>query len=406
MHERSPSAPRSRRAGPRLVPWYALVAAVLGATVGVGQPVPDPQDRDPFFQAPSVQPAYFAVLTLGGGANPSVGAFQCADMLIAGTHPWITAWDFYEPTLSPREVTSMGATALAAHGTCFGTTPLGEVALILAGERGGCWQLKNPEEVRPIPPYLLKEIRDGKLISSQTDNGKPFEAFVETIRLAHETSPAAFRRAARRDVAFNQLFRYPDDYRGQVVHVEGRLRLLQKDAAPATLKLAGVQDLYYAWVFDEMAGDNPYCVVLTEAPANVAVNQKVNQRVTFDGYFYMKRRYKAEDSKKANEYRDAPVLIGHSLAVPAVGAVPADGSADWPKGMLWGFLALAAGVMLLVGGLAYWFRWNDAQVRRRLTASRQFVDPATTDEEPPAWSLTSGPAFSEDGGEPEPPREW
>jgi hypothetical protein len=114
----------------------------------------------------------------------------------------------------------------------------------------------------------------------------------------------------------------------------------------------------------------------------------------------MKRRYKAEDSKKPNEYREAPVLIGHSLVMPAVAAAPADTGTEWPKGMLWSFLALAAGVMLFVGGLGYWFRWNDARVRRRLTATREFVDPTATWEEPPAWSLTPGPAFSDDAGEP------
>jgi hypothetical protein len=194
------------------------------------------------------------------------------------------------------------------------------------------------------------------------------------------------------------LFHDPAAYRGEVVHIDGRLRLLQKSEAPAMLKLADVHHLYYGWVFDDLSGGNPYCVVVTEPPASIALNQKINQRVTFDGYFYMKRRYKAEDSKKANEYREAPLLIGHSLVLPPVESAATDTSTAWPKGMLWGFLALAAAVMLFVGGLGFWFRWNDARVRRRVTATKQFVDSGTAGETP-TWSMTDGPALSEEGTE-------
>jgi len=187
------------------------------------------------------------------------------------------------------------------------------------------------------------------------------------------------------------------------VHViEGRLRLIQKDEAPAMLKLADVPNLYYAWVFDDLGGDNPYCVLVTEPPANLPLNQKINQRVTFDGYFYMNRKYKAEDTKKPNEFRIAPLLIGHSLAVPPAPEAAAEAGTEWPKGMLWGFLGLAAGVMLLVGGLGFWFRWHDSRTRRRLTATRRFTEHEAVEERPGAWPLTEAPAFSDDGAEPPP----
>jgi hypothetical protein len=119
--------------------------------------------------------------------------------------------------------------------------------------------------------------------------------------------------------------------------------------------------------------------------------------VTFDGYYFMNRHYKAEDSKKPNEARVAPLLIGRTLVVPPAPAAPTTTGSEWPKGMLVGFLAVAAGVMVLVGGLAYWFRWQDARVHRRLTAARRFVEPIATEDAPPAWSLTEGPGRGEDG---------
>ncbi len=386
MHQRSSPTARSFPAGQRLRPWCALTILLLGASSAFAQAPDRAEDHDPLFQPFLVNPYGFAALTVGGGANPSVGAFQAYDMLLAGEHPFIGTWTFYEPTLSPRQNTSAAATALLGLAVTGRTAPLGELALVLGGEKSGCWRLKNPELVQPLPTYLLKEIRDGRLVSSKVGNGREFEAFVETVILANDTTTAAFQRAARRDVGFSNLFNAPNDYRGQVVHVEGRLRLLQKDEAPAMLRLAGVQDLYFAWVFDDLSGNNPYCVVLTEPPANIAVNQKINQRVTFDGYFYMNRKYKAEDSKKPTEFRIAPLLIGHTLAIPPVEtAAPADKTSAWSTGMLTGFLALAAAVMILMGGVGYWFRWNDARVRRRLTATRRYVEAEPTDEAVPEW---------------------
>jgi hypothetical protein len=292
----------------------------------------------------------------------------------------------------------VGAATLAALGTGSGTAPVMEIALLLGGDKGRCWRLYNPEQVRPIPPDLLRAVRDVRAISSMPRNGLELEAFLQTVSQAHETSAAAFRRAARRDLTFADLFNDPAAYRGEVVHVEGRLRLLQKSPAPAMLKLADVHDLYYGWVFDELSGGNPYCVVFTEPPAGIALNQRINQPVSFDGYFYMKRRYKAEDSKKPNEYREAPLLIGHSLVVPPAESAGTETTTAWPKGMLWSFLGLAGAVMLFVFGLGYWFRYHDARVRRRVTATKQFIDPGAT-AEAPVWDLTDGPAFSEDGTE-------
>jgi hypothetical protein len=316
---------------------------------------------------------------------------QCTDLLVAGEHPWIAAWTFYEPELTPRTNTSVAATTLAGAGPTGPTAPLAELALVLGGEQAGCWRINNPEQVRQIPPELLAAIRDGEIISSKVREGRALDAYVQTIVLANETSAAGFAKAARRDVGFANVFHHPGDYRGQVIHVEGRLRLIQKDDAPDMLRLAGIRTLYFAWVFDDLSGDNPYCVVVTEPPANLPVNQKINQQVSFDGYYYMNRRYKAEDSKKPNEARVAPLFIGHSLIVPPAPPAPAENGTEWPKGMLWSFLGLAAAVMLFVGGLGYWFRWHDTRTQRRLTATRRFVEPEANAEEPAAWPVPAEP---------------
>jgi hypothetical protein len=190
MHQRSPSLPRSPSAGARVRSWCTVVVLMLSASAAIGQQPGLPADTDPVFQPFTVSPAQFAALAIGGSTAPSVGPLQYCDMLFAGEHPWIAAWELYERPMSPREQTTFAAAGLVLNGA-VDLAPLTQPALFLGGESAGCWHLIDPNIVRPIPPRLLSAIRDGKLISSKTNDGLEFEAFLSTIRQAHDTAPGA-----------------------------------------------------------------------------------------------------------------------------------------------------------------------------------------------------------------------
>src|SRR5262249_55395940 len=149
---------------------------------------------------------------------------------------------------------------------------------------------------------------------------------------------------ARRDLTYAQIFANPADYRGQVVHIDGRLKKLARLEPPLRARADGVSDQYEAWIFNDAYGENPFVAVFTELPASLrsAVGEKkINIEVSFDGYFFKKFRYKAIDSKEGKA-RDAPVLIGHTLAVRSQPPAAGEAGAEWGNHVMAVFLGIIA----------------------------------------------------------------
>src|SRR5207248_2006928 len=169
----------------------------------------------------------------------------------------------------------------------------------------------------------------------------------------------ALQQAARHDLTFAHLFgeeRYK--YRGELVHVEGRLKRLRRfDPTPA-LEADGYHDLYEAWMFPESAGGNPVCVVVSELPAGLTPGEDLDRRVGCDAYFFKLYRYQAGDG-----WRRAPLLIGRAV-VPQAGAPPAS---IWAvPGMVVPLtLGLVGAGVLTAAGIAWWFRRADRRARER-----------------------------------------
>jgi hypothetical protein len=272
-----------------------------------------------------------------------------------------------------------------------------ELAVLQAGDDArpdavACWSLLDTNRVQPFPAAYKEPgiIRDGKDISL----GLPETAAYSTIlTMAYYTSEAAFRKAARTDLTYAQVFADPARYRGEVIHIIGRLRRLSRLDPPLEAKAQGVSDLYEAWIFNDAFGMNPFVAVFPVLPArmNDMVGQdKVKDRlveVSFDGYFYKKFRYKAADSKEGKA-REAPVFIGRTLVLRSQPTPGAQEGEDWSGEMMAVFLGIVGLGVVVVVGLTWWFRRSDERVRRRLVASRhpEFPPPGddTPDFSPPA----------------------
>jgi hypothetical protein len=358
--------------------------AVLVALAAVYRSDAQPPADHPLFRPP------LAAGTVAAGALPGVGPFAVLGRALSGATPEIAAWDFRGPLSTRYGRQQLGAQTLFLRGfNAVQDLPsaLGELAALQAGDDGRpdavpCWSLLNTDRVQPFPAAYKEPgvIRDGKDISIGLEETA---AYSNVLVMAYYTSEAAFRKASRGDLTYAQVFADPSRYRGEVVHIGGRLKRLSRLEAPLEAKAQGVSDLYEAWIFNDAFGMNPFVAVFSVLPArmNDLVGQDkikgVGVDVSFDGYFYKKFRYKAADSKERTA-REAPVFIGRTL-VPRFGPPAPEEPAgeDWSGQIMAVFLGIVGLGVVVVVGLTWWFRRSDEAVRRRLVANRrpEFLPP-------------------------------
>lgn len=245
------------------------------------------------------------------------------------------------------------------------------MGIVLAGMLALCNSARS-EDVKAavLDPDLLTGIEDKAPVRNADENPYEFRAYTHVLLQAHRTSPDAFRASARKDLTYAHLFEEPAKYRGQVVHLQGRLKRLRQFDAPISAKAEGVGVVYEGWIFDEVYFANPFCVLFTDLPSGIRIGEKVEYLVGFDGYFFKRYRYKAGDG-----WRDCPLLIGRTLRVFPQ---PVESGWSFSNAFLPVFLSLLILSGLLVVGLAWWFRQDDRRIRARIQQVRpdSFMNPA------------------------------
>lgn len=356
-----------------------VVLAVLVMSVpsvpGLAAPPPD----EPAIVPPvEIQPRQLAALVFTAPTTPRIGPWSALSIVYAGAALDEPVWELRGDFSTKTGRIKFGAGLLFLSG--FGspaTTPLTELTMLQACAQRDCWELINTDEVRPFPEYLLGFVRDrhGNYV------GEPeYEAYWRLLVQSHYTSAKAFARVARRDVTYVNLFHEPEQYRGKVVHVAGRLVRLLAYPAPDEARAAGVSTIYEAWIMTDAYGENPVCVAFTDLPSGLVVDstRKYNDEVGFDGYFYKRYRYKAADARKASEFRDAPLLIGHTLTGRFQRGGAVEETENWGHNLIWVFVGVVGGALAIVLALTAWFRFHDRRVRHRLRTSRnqEFVPPS------------------------------
>src|SRR5262249_41361639 len=157
------------------------------------------------------------------------------------------------------------------------------------------------------------------------------------------------------------------------IPLEGRLARLRKLDVDRFLKLRGVKQLYEGWVFGTTYAANPWCIVFTELPPGMKVGEDVDYRVAFNGYFFKKYRYRAA---KGDYF--TPLLVGRTVRLTRKPAAPSQASA-FAESFVVGITGLIAGTVVLVGGLAWWFRRGDRRLHRRLAEvhGQPLLEPAS-----------------------------
>ena len=397
------------------LPYLAVIGALailcgylawqLYAKSSVGTPsIPDPSpiveiekraetqnpESEPPFQVRGEGLLASGILVGSGGSCGAVPLMQLMDLVDGDIRdcwrsqpvPW------HDMT---ADITKAAA-ALAGLGTQGGQAALLELALLQLGDTRKLWSLQESDSALPLTPHLLAAVRDGLPIAMLPDNkGKAKEerpnlntlndlealAYDEAVYKASLTSVGAFANSARHDVAVAQLMNDPKRYRGEVIHFEGRLRMVRRYAAPIQIRGQGVSDIYECWVMDPNVGyRNPVCFIATELPPGVIVAEKLNHEVQFDGYFFKRYRYGSVDSKPGYA-RETPLFIGRSLTVLKPPSAPTTAAESWPVSLPVIFLGAVLLMFVLAFSLHLWYRRADQQVRRRLENARtpRFFEP-------------------------------
>jgi hypothetical protein len=255
------------------------------------------------------------------------------------------------------------------------------------------------KDSRPLPTISGKFDRHGKHIADPREVQQVDEAyaFIEVLITAHQTSAQAFANGTRKDLAYTNLFNETAQHRGEVVHVEGRMRRLIRYEPPAQGVAVGMREYFEGWIFnpDLYGPSGAVCVIFTELPEGLQPAEKMDRRVAFDGYLFKRYAYKSGDARKATQHREAPLLIGHSPVVRPDAAEMSPTVTLTP--LLIGVLVFIGVALLGVIFLGWWLQRGDHKVHHRLAdaAAQRFVDELNAEAaraSDPAPLVPAGPA--------------
>ena len=229
-----------------------------------------------------------------------------------------------------------------------------------------------------------------------------YDVYCQALVLSLLTPAAAFERAAEenRHVTFAHLFRNPKQFRGQVIPVQGRLMMLRKWDAPRKAQEDGVRFIYEGWVEGPTRHTNPYCVVFTELPAGLKVSEKVDRKITFNGYFIKKFRYTAANADRLTHLLIGPTVTVHDPAPPP----GADKEEPYAKGILFYVICGLLGIVGLVLVMNWFFRRGDQRTHSQISQVREKHMTPFQDEAAPPLATPVEPPPHQNGITTQPPQ--
>lgn len=190
-------------------------------------------------------------------------------------------------------------------------------------------------------------------------------AWLELLRRAQQTSQGDLQIAPIDEVAYAQLRRQPDAYRGKAVRVRGKALRVTIER-PMKNELS-IEEYFRLIIAPRGGGEFPFVVYSLSLPEEFPLGEQVKADVVVDGFFFKCWSYAHADGLGI-----APIVIAAQVdwlrqKVPSLAMAPAgktrDGSAFATR------IALATGVAGLAAGLA--IAWAARRTRRK-TSSGQY----------------------------------
>ncbi|MFM8931983.1 MAG: hypothetical protein ACKOS8_08930, partial [Gemmataceae bacterium] len=152
-----------------------------------------------------------------------------------------------------------------------------------------------------------------------------------------------------------------------VVRGQGVVRRIRRLEPLGDAVKLGVPELYEAWVFQDLYGANPVCVVVPRLSPGLQPSENIHRPVQFAGYFLKAYRYQAAQTVQGKPVeRECPLLVGPELVALPEPAKPSSEMGAWPKTLLGTLLGVFAVAITLVWGMTWWLGRGDRRVRARM----------------------------------------
>jgi hypothetical protein len=249
----------------------------------------------------------------------------------------------------------------------------------------------------PLSRELLGLLKDGTAVPNLrgkdprewTAEERAYQRVVsEALINSKLVSPELFEKEGQkyRYVTFDHLWRDPEEYRGKVVPVTGRMIRLRRQQAPRPAQAYGLPFAYEAQVVGPTAKRNPYWILFVTLPEGLEEAESMNRAIRFYGYYIKKVKYESDDQK----VRVTHLLIGPTVILeePATTAPP---ERIFSRDVLLALMGGALAIVLAIVGMALYFRRGDRAVQSKLAALRDRpLNLGSEEPEPPKDSGLGG----------------
>jgi len=219
-----------------------------------------------------------------------------------------------------------------------------------------------------VNPEYLARVRDDTVLRG----GSEHDAFFHLLEILNKESAETLEKSAT-PVTFVQLFKQSDEYRGELVSMEGSLRRAFK--LPAARNDYGITDYYQTWFWPHDK-DFPVVIYFLHLPEGFPLGMEIHEEVSVVGFYFKRWAYPAQD-----DIRTAPLLLAKEPT--------------WQKNIPWSvrrhdtspwkLAAFGAGIVVLLGGIAIYTRFARSTALenmelRQSAGAKQKLDRLTDEE--------------------------
>ncbi len=243
------------------------------------------------------------------------------------------------------------------------------------------------DDIRNSSPVDFSSIKDDSL-GVRHDEARIYYSLLQKIS---SLSKKEIQEETLKGISYSILNEHPEDYRGQLIEIQGNLRGLTM-LPEAGLSRNGLplnespqagdneENRYYeGWVFTRSSGVNPYRVVCTSADQSLPLKQSYHEPipVKVTGYFFKKQAYASQ-----NGLNSAPLILADRIHLHIIRKTELQPISRFQKPLIW-FVSILSIALIIT----FWnYKRSDAGSRLRMQrgkylGQRLWVPDAASDSE-------------------------